>query len=81
MLSSTVVVKTSVNAGEPQAPTGAVTPTTSISVPELQIQSALSLEFCQYPRPKRSIESNIVIHNRKYASKEEKVVTLLTCKN
>ena len=81
LLSRTVAVKTSVNAGETQAPTDAVTPTPSISVQELQIQSAMCLDFCQYPRPKRSIDSNIIIHDRKYASKEEKVMTLLTCKN
>ena len=81
LLSHTVAVKTSVNAREPQAPTDAITPTPSISVQELQIQNAMSLDFCQYPRPKRSIDSNITIHDRKYASKEEKVMTLLTCKN
>ena len=67
LLSEKVAVKTSVNAREPQAPTDAVTPTQSISVVDLQIQSAMSLDFCLFPRPKRSIDSNVTIHDRKYA--------------
>ena len=80
MLSCTVAVKTSVNAREAQAPTEAVTPTLATLVLELQIESALSLDFCLYPYPKRSINSNVATHNQKYAYKEEKVMTLLTCK-
>ena len=43
--------------------------------------SAMSLYFCVFPRMKRSVDSNIIIHDQKYASKEEKVMTLLACKN
>ena len=57
LLLHTVAVQTSVNVGESQAPTDAVTPTPSISLTELKIQSAMSLDFCVYPRPKRSIDS------------------------
>ena len=81
LLCDKVAVKTSVNAGEPQAPTDAVTPTPSISAVGMQIQSAMSLDFCVYPRPNCSIDSNVVIHDRKYASKEEKIMALMTCKN
>ena len=69
LLSCTVAVKPSVNARKSQARTDATTPTPSISVQELQIQSALSLNLCQYPCPNHSTDSNILIHGRKYASK------------
>ena len=81
LLSSQAAVETSVNASGTPAPTDAITPTRTISVIELQIQNAMSLDFCVYPRPKRSVDSTVVIHNRKYASKEEKIIALLACKN
>ena len=76
-----VAVTISVDTRESLALSNAVTHTPSISVQELQNQSTVSLDFCQYPLPKRSTDCNILIHDRKYMLREEKIMTLLTCKN
>ena len=81
LLSSQAAVETLANASGTPAPTDAITPTRSLSVQELMIQTAMSLDFCLFPRPKRSVNSNVLMHDRKYATKEEKVMTLLACKN
>ena len=48
---------------------------------ELQIDSALTLNFCKYPRTKRSTDGEIIIHKRKFAAREERFMTLVAYKN
>ena len=81
LLSITVVVDTLDNTMVTIASADVITPTSTTSVQYLQIKSALALDFCTYPQPKRNKEEPITIYNKKYATKEEKVMTLLACKN